>query len=306
VLDLDPENVVARFDRASLSLEERDREGALADLRTVLDLDPMHQEAARRLDEIESGSGSTSEPGSAAELLPEPESIEIVPPAISARPADLSDTSTDLTAGPDDHSASTGPGDASDSPELLEEGSDRSLFTRTMGDLYASQGFLEQAVEVYRHLSANDPEDAELSIRFAELRVRFGAVTESEEEASPQDPLKGGRILAGSVGEFESSERTRGPGQRSIRSYFADLLAWVPGAVPIASLAPDLAPDVLEVEDAPVPIGALAPGVPEAGTAEFDGVVSSPIPELGVPVPISLLAPDPEGPTPSSPMEDSR
>jgi hypothetical protein len=102
----------------------------------------------------------------------------------------------------------------------------------------------------------------------------------------------GGRILTGAIGDFELSDRDRSGtihDERTARSYLNDILAWVPGAVPIATLAPD---DLLSL-DAPVPIGLLAPD---------DRMGYSPYADLGVPVPIELLAPDTEDPT--SPFRD--
>lgn len=266
-LELDPENVVARFERAALVLEEGDREGALGDLRTVLDLDPTHQDAIRLLAEIESGSRLEERDEPAADI-PLPAS-ELSPAAEVSEPS-----------------------------EGAEEGPDRSLLTRTMGDLYAAQGFLDRALDVYRELSAADPDDEELQSRIAELSVRVE--TDRAGGGSPSgEKLSGGtRLVAPDAFDDEDSSAgvtLPGTGDRWIRSYFIDLLAWVPGAVPIGTLAPD---ELAETEG-PIPVEALAPGSTALGFAEDDLVVDNPFPELGIPVPVALLAPDSEGGTPT-------
>jgi tetratricopeptide (TPR) repeat protein len=289
-LELDAENVVARFERATLALEEGDREGALSDLRIVLDLDPLHQDAARRLDEIESGSELEEVLQTESGALPETEVIE--PAAIETAPTMAPAYLIDLPAPPRLK-------DGGDSSEPQDDGPDPALFTRTMGDLYAAQGFLDRAREVYQHLSAKDPDDADLRGRLEELGSREG-LDEGDGDEKPGAPVraKGGRIPSGSIGDLDPAESERsgfGVGERTARSYFTDILAWIPGAVPIASLAPDDSPSV----GAPVPIALLAP----------DGALGiSHYGELGPPVPVEFLAPDAEGSdsSPRDPLEANR
>ena len=124
-----------------------------------------------------------------------------------------------------------------------------------MGDLYAAQGFLDRAVEVYEHLSRRNPGDVELRERLAALQARGTSTSAAGEPAarSPRSfaiaPDEDGPALAGSPAELAG---------RPIRSYFGDLLAWVPGAVPIASLAPDPLPEFAALGE-PVPVALLAP-----------------------------------------------
>jgi hypothetical protein len=164
-----------------------------------------------------------------------------------------------------------------------------------MGDLYAAQGFLDRAVEVYRHLSGLDPEDAELSDRLDELSSRLPSDGRGDDDATSvfSRPI-GGRILSGSIDAEEFIEEHRAVkvrGERPIRGYFADLLAWMPGAIPIAALAPE----ATELEGAPIPIELLAPDL-HAGVPALEVGVPLEYPELGVPVPVELLAPDSDGP----------
>lgn len=43
------------------------------------------------------------------------------------------------------------------------------FYTVTMARLYAEQGYLRKAAEIYRHLAAKDPEDSDVSHALAEI-----------------------------------------------------------------------------------------------------------------------------------------
>ena len=107
--------------------------------------------------------------------------------------------------------------ESTDGEETAERGP---ILTRTMGDLYARQGFHERAVEVYEQLLERDPDDAALIDRLAELRASGTGERPSEAVEATPEPT--------------------GRNAQSIASYLEDLLAWVPGAVPIESLAPSV------------------------------------------------------------------
>ena len=191
------------------------------------------------------------------------------------------DTGLDLDVTPrsgEDHPGDVDPGPMGGAPP----GEGRPL-TRTMGDLYAAQGHLDEALAVYEQLSKEDPEDLEIAQRLEELRARVqgtGApapppdATESPEEEAATDVLDASQWVkdaAEDVAEADPSpfawadEEPRGPSfdvagipqgtqsskaepDRSARQYFQDLLAWAPGAVPIESLRPDADPDALPLE----------------------------------------------------------
>ena len=118
-------------------------------------------------------------------------------------------------------------------PEAEADVVDRPILTRTMGDIYARQGFLGRAVEVYEHLQAESPDDDELRARLDELRG--GGTTKPAAHAERAVDLGSGVHLGAG---FEPMPEGPASGTRTIAGYFEDLLAWVPGAVPIASLAP--------------------------------------------------------------------
>lgn len=137
------------------------------------------------------------------------------------------------------------PGPAGADPLAADEHVTEGLIlTRTMADIYARQGFVDEAVQVYEHLLRESPGDESLSARLAELRA---GAARSEDSASEVVPVWNPDYDA--VPEPIVRESTPSIGQ-----YFEDLLAWVPGAVPIDSLAPGAVSD-------PIPIESLAPDV---------------------------------------------
>lgn len=164
--------------------------------------------------------------------------------------------------------------------------------TRTMGDLYAAQGHLEEAVYIYERLVEREPDDPELAGRLEELRARAEGepdalakpggertdrspeggdpgdapddreepetlhapqwVEEQDRDALEQapSPFAWAQEHAGTDETTEGSPVVREPMDepdssrpgRTARQYFQDLLAWVPGAVPIESLRPEVVP----------------------------------------------------------------
>jgi len=141
-----------------------------------------------------------------------------------------------------------GSGWVQDAPDIEEPElphSDGSIVTRTMGELYARQGFRDRAAEVFETLVEREPENESLVERLAEFR------SPSEDEGnSPQAALEGDADVIESttvaVEEEASTEGALDDASGTISAYFDDLLAWVPGAVPIGSLAPGSAPVLSE------------------------------------------------------------
>ena len=58
--------------------------------------------------------------------------------------------------------------------------------TATLGDLYASQGHIEQALDVYRQLMASQPDDPEIRRRVEELTMLAHAKSEAPASSSAQ------------------------------------------------------------------------------------------------------------------------
>ena len=141
-----------------------------------------------------------------------------------------------------------GSGWVADAPDIEEPElprSDGSIVTRTMGELYARQGFRDRAAEVFEALVEREPENESLVERLAELRS-----PSDDEGNSPPAALEGDAdVIESTAVAVEEEASTKGaPDDASgtISAYFDDLLAWVPGAVPIASLAPGSVPVLSE------------------------------------------------------------
>ncbi len=238
-LGLDPHNRIALVERAELRLAEGEIEGALEDLEAARSLDPSDRTVEARileLEEVQEASAVVREAAEDLQAAPEdlggaPELGAPLPPADDplAPPVEASYLpSPDDTYSEFDAFAFGEEGDPlSGTPEPLPEpaesaavspegGADSAggvLLTRTMGELYAQQGLFHQAIELYQELLLRHPGDAELIRRITELRARVSGT-----EPKAEDPAL--------------------PEPRSITDYLDDLCAWVPGAVPIASLAP--------------------------------------------------------------------
>lgn len=174
------------------------------------------------------------------------------------------------------------------------EGDDEEVFTETMGQLYARQGLVDRAVEVYEHLVDRRPDETHLQERLAELREKaaggpagappagdgWSDAAEEDEEAveALAREMSSGEGAAGTLDTpfaWEEDEEAAGvaaPGDESggpVSDYFGRLLAWAPeGAEGLPEPAPTAGGE-------PVPIESLAPG-DEA-------------------VPVESLAPDEEG-----------
>lgn len=222
VIGLDPENVTALLERSQLALASGAREAGLTDLREVLRLEPKHREAehllSQALEQLEAvpdrGEGADLEAESAGAVATDELGVEkiAVVPEPDAQPEEEWE------------------------PAPAPVADDRVLHTRTMGELYARQGLVDRAIEVYEYLAATNPGDGALSARLEELWGSKEVAAEVQREVP---------VAAG----------PRAPAARSISAYLGDLLAWVPGAVPIESLAPARGEKI----EGPVPIESLAP-----------------------------------------------
>jgi hypothetical protein len=145
-------------------------------------------------------------------------------------------------------------------PSPTPQGAPR-ILTRTLGDLYAKQGFVDRAVDVYRQLAADKPEDEAIAGRLRELEGMLDGSGPPARKASVEPPSPGGadapvsglharekdeelealaRDLVGnresepeidspfawSDSDAASDEGESGP---TIGGYFDELLSWQPG-----------------------------------------------------------------------------
>ncbi len=303
-LERDPKNVEALRCLGDRMEARGERALAMDCFRKVLELEPTDQVTRRRLDLLERSYSDTSAPASQPPSAEGEAGGRILwdDPEGAAEALDWSRAclQEDRSAGsplPKALSGGSGPdrgGTDSAAREKEQEGEelwipeegvplrpeeDDVLLTRTLGELYASQGLFQEAEEVFLRLLERET-DPVLEARLAEVR------------ALASGGLSGG--LQGGVEEsFRTPEEVPAPGPDE------------PEVIPVEALAPDvvvgvgeLAPDrIVPVgELAPawvVPVEALAPDV-VVGVGELapDRVV--PVRELapaGV-VPVEALAPD--------------
>jgi hypothetical protein len=119
------------------------------------------------------------------------------------------------------------------------------MYTRTLAELYASQGAVKQALEVLQHLRSLNPDDTEIARRIVELETGGAAASsvppvelgiaarrEEEVEALARDLAESGNArhevespFAWAEKEPEHSGQASGP---TIREYFDGLLNWEP------------------------------------------------------------------------------
>lgn len=107
--------------------------------------------------------------------------------------------------------------DGADEPPFPGEG----VHTRTMGELYASQGLLDRAVEVFEGLVEADPGDAGLAARLDELRERRRARRLQGLAADPQPtaldaPAPSPEEESGAVPDVTTAESGEGPGAETL------------------------------------------------------------------------------------------
>ena len=153
-------------------------------------------------------------PDVAPESAPDGDDRPVVPIA-SLAPGEPGETIADPVPIPDGGDRPVVP-----IPSLAPEGDEEAwdgdgpvggeIYTQTLGELYATQGAIQEAIEVYRKLIADDPENDSLRIRLTELE----SLEPGAEGAPAQLNVRAG------LGEFVD-----GPDQRQ--------------TVPIESLAPD-------------------------------------------------------------------
>ena len=144
------------------------------------------------------------------------------------------------------------------------------MVTETIGDVYAAQGHVAQALDVYRQLLARSPNDHRLGEKIAELESR-----------PPADAHQHGRGFAASQ-----------TGGRSVRSYFGDLLTarlpdsnGAPESQGEAAAMPETSPGVMEEafqgdDEAPVSGEPTRPASGPLSLSAIFGEDSSPVPPV--------------------------
>jgi tetratricopeptide (TPR) repeat protein len=157
--------------------------------------------------------------------------------------------STDATEAPDVAATTFEPPVAEAAPEPVE-----AFVTETMAELYIQQGHLDSALDIYRRLVEQRPEEPELHERLHALEDRiFGApaVTEADVAHSPPPPSYGGPTIR----EFLMGLVSRTPASSARRP-----------SDPVADFSDDVEPPRRESR--------MTPGASETITGSIDALFS--------------------------------
>jgi tetratricopeptide (TPR) repeat protein len=187
VLEIDPQNLIALRTLGDLALDARRIDEAEYWYRELLVVDPMNEEARRALVEVEAAAPLHDDEAETAWQQDEAGS-ELSLDVAAAEPEPAADAGT---SDPHEEPALTGrwqrpnqePEGGLDSVDLASE---------TLAELYARQGFADQAAEMYRVLIRRRGEEPALVRRLAELEGREAEVgpspaDDAESEPSPAD-----------------------------------------------------------------------------------------------------------------------
>ncbi|MSR20701.1 MAG: hypothetical protein EXR91_06945 [Gemmatimonadetes bacterium] len=178
-----------------------------------------------RSDEIVIDLDALRPEGSVAEPTPAAAAATVVAPPSSAEPrAEASDPAPEAPE----------PGAVAESVAVPEDEGEP-VYTRTLAELYASQGAVKEAVGVLRRILADNPADEEVSRRVAELEaggIQVPIEEEEEVETLARDLAESGATRHDVESPFawadkgpEATAEVAGP---TIREYFDGLLRWEP------------------------------------------------------------------------------
>ncbi|MBW3628199.1 MAG: tetratricopeptide repeat protein [Gemmatimonadetes bacterium] len=242
VLSIDPQNLIALRTLGELAMASGRADESASWYQQLLEVDPMNEEARRALDSLaepvpqhEPETDWWAETGTApmSETSPEPAAAPAAIPAQPAPPysADDGDQDADATGG-----------------EVTGE-----VVTETIAELYARQGLVDRAVEVYRELIRRRGGDAALERRIAEL---MAPPAPPEPPAVPEPQLADALEHAVVDGERSPADAEEAPREKAL----------VENEVP-------------QPYDEPLPVlgevGALAGSVDELSLVDSDPFASS-------------------------------
>jgi tetratricopeptide (TPR) repeat protein len=247
VLELDDENGMAL--RALAELVEPVRGLAFAE--RMVELDPDDSDAMAVLEGVRSALEVSAEADEVVALLDEVDETVVLDgptvPIADLAPAVEPEAEPEVEDAGMEAAVEVAAEAPSEIAEPADEPSDQAeaeIYTQTLAELYAKQGATDKAVEVYRKLLVDDPDNGMFLHRIAELtRGVAPAPVVEETDDRPAVPIES---LAPDVEMVVQDDRP---------------------VVPIESLAPD--PEAQIVDDRPVvPIDSLAPDPPESEAQE--------------------------------------
>ena len=302
------EGLVAHPDSASghvvagwLYRDRGEDDSAIRALEQVLELDAENGVALRSLAElVEDASRGLTYLERLVELEPDdPEVEEALAEAVPVE--DAAPLETAEVSAPDEVALEEPVVEVEPPAEDVAE-DEGEIYTQTLAELYAKQGAVDKAVEVYRKLLADDPDNGMFLHRVAELTWRIDTeladdppLVPIESLAPDPEPVVAEAPVAMDEAPVAMQEEAAAADDRRVVPIEslapdpdpAEAVAAEP-AVPVEDLAPDPEPLVVEPPVADLePVGSLATG--DASSVHDDRPV----------VPIESLAPD--GPSDGEP-----
>ena len=226
-LTLDPDNAIVLKQLGDIAREKGDSAEARHWYARALDVDPNDRETAAYFAELAepvSGGETAEAPASEAApaeasvaqppveqevppgeptrepevvagpepgTLPEPEPRAEPEPVVASEPETLPSPEPETLPSPEPETAAPAPIEEDVTWRKTPPHEESPFVTRTMAELYAKQGYREAALDVYRQLALQHPNDKEISDRIGELEK--GEKSEAKEspvpEAVPFEPM---------------------------------------------------------------------------------------------------------------------
>jgi tetratricopeptide (TPR) repeat protein len=205
-LSLDPDNAIVLRHLGNIAREKGDTTEARHWYAKALDLDPQNSELAAYVAELtEPLVESEAETEQLTTAFAEVETIESVATEAPAAIEEPVAEPLEVTVEPE----------VSREPEVVEapeevawrktpKPEESPFVTRTMAELYAQQGYRNAALDVYRQLAIQHPDDLEIRGRIEELSREAAPI--SDEEVRIDEPLGSDEAVEVSVSELLSDE----------------------------------------------------------------------------------------------------
>jgi tetratricopeptide (TPR) repeat protein len=141
---------------------------------------PKEQESPKEINQVETISAifEGSDQKAAQDLLEEepPKTEEIVPESIKETEKEKVTVPTEEPEKPEGKAAT------------MEEKKEKPTATQTLAEIYLTQGFLEEALNIYRELLDADPKNEKLKIKIEELEKQSLSEQKPQEQAVQDEP----------------------------------------------------------------------------------------------------------------------
>ncbi len=191
-LSLDPDNAIVLRSLGDIARQRGDSTEAVHWYSRAVDADPHDTVVAAYIAELsEPLTADTPAPTEEKIDEPAPEAVAVAEPSAELSPEPTTEPAAGTVALDDE--AERQPDIDPNAVAQLQAGDDSSVFmTRTIAELYATQGYRDAALDIYRKLEASHPDDANISNRIRELATADAAIEPAVEPvtapASEPDP----------------------------------------------------------------------------------------------------------------------